>query len=138
LNPFRSICSTIWNLLTGEKEVSGVLVALILVGRFKLSTDVWKSIITLSSSLRVGKGNDGVSPSWNPKLCYHDNGIIIYSPVFYLYSFFIYSIVLVCYSIFFCIFLSYYYHQIYKYLSNDMNDNLDIYSVHEDHLIDML
>jgi hypothetical protein len=50
-------------LLTGEKEVSGGLVGLILVGKFKLSIDVLKSMIVFSSWLRVGKGNDGVSPS---------------------------------------------------------------------------
>lgn len=46
LNPFKSKCSTIWNLLVGEKDVNGALVALILEGSERLSIAVLKSIMT--------------------------------------------------------------------------------------------
>lgn len=103
LNPHSSICSTIWNLLLAEKEVRGTLVAFILVGRFKLSIAVLKSCAICYYYPNDGNGNDGIYPCSTPKLYYHDIGIIIYYPVFYLYIFFMYSIVFVCYSSFLCI-----------------------------------
>ena len=97
INPFKSICSTIWNLFVAEKDVNGILVAFILVGKFNWSIATLKSTIYLSSYPNVGNGRDGVYPYWIPKLYSQDIGMTTSSPVFYLYSFFIYSIVLFCY-----------------------------------------
>ena len=102
-NPLKSICSTIWNLLLAENEVRGSLVAFILVGRFRLSRAVLKSKLVCSCLSSYGNGSDGVSPSCIPRLSSQDMGITISSPVFSLYSFFMYSIVLFCCYNFLCI-----------------------------------